>query len=100
MKGILTAIGILAVLYLGWTFFGRSDPKTTAQVKCEFALESLTGYDIGIMEVSRSSVTGDVFNGTVEMPFDVSGRTHHGLCDFADGKIQAIRLDGKLLAGQ
>lgn len=100
MSKVTTIIGIAAVAAVGWFVFGKDDPRTNAKVKCEYAIETLTGYDIGIFEVSRAIVTGDIFNGRVVMPFEVSGIKRQGECVFALGETKSVKLDGQLLAGE
>ncbi len=85
---------------MGWAFFVNDNPVTSAKVKCEFAVEKSTGYNVSVMDVARASVVGDVFNGTVDMPFTVAGQSHYGTCVFRDGQIWSVKVDGKLLAGR
>jgi hypothetical protein len=97
--------GLAGVLLIGagigaWLMFRSDDPVVTAQVKCEFAIERATGYDISVWEVSKASVDGDVFNGTVRMPFARSGSDRIGECIFRDGRIERVAVDGKVLAGR
>lgn len=100
MRKIGTFAVIAALAFGGWMIFGRNDPETAAKAKCEYALESLSGYDIGIIEVARATVTGDVFNGTVVMPFVISDYKHRGECVFVSGSTHSVKLDGQLLAGK
>ena len=100
MKAALIVIAVAVVGFFGYAMLRPDDPVTAAKLKCEFAIESATGYDVGLMEVSRAAVTGDVFNGTVTMPFNVAGRQRNAVCIFESGTTRQVTLDGQLLAGR
>lgn len=83
-----------------WLAFRGDDPVTTAKLKCETAIEAVTGYDLGVGEVADMHVTGDVFNGRVQSSFGRSGTTRRGECVFVNGTTARVAVDGRVLAGR
>lgn len=99
MKIVLIATIVIAGVFLAWVLFREQNPATTAKLKCESAIEYFSGYDVSMLDVSRATVVGDVFDGSVNMPFELAGKRHVGICVFQSGSTKQITLDGKLLAG-
>lgn len=100
VKNFLLVIAIAAGGFFAYAMLRPDDPQTTAKLKCEFAIERTTGYDLGIMEVAGAMVIGDVFNGRVSIPFERSGKYNLALCVFENGNIRSVFLNEKLLAGR
>ena len=93
----LTALVIVAAGFGVWVLLGDS-PITTAKEKCEQHVETMTGYDLSVAEVSAMRVTGDVRDGTVQGAFTRGSALKHVACVFEGGNTKRVELDGKVLA--
>lgn len=96
---MLVVLGIGAAIGV-FFYVGSSDPDSAAKVKCEFGIEEATGLSVGIRDVARATVTGDEFNGRVQMRFNAGATPYVAECVFEHGLFQTIMLNGEIVAGR
>ena len=95
---LLAALGLGA--FLLWDAHRQENLVTSAKIKCGMEIERFSGYGIGTGDVASAQVVGDIYKGTVTMPFEVGGKRRNGKCIFENGSTKHISLDGTLLAGR
>jgi hypothetical protein len=100
VKRLLGFLLLLGIVFAGWIVLSPADPVSLAKIKCEAAVERFTSYDVGLSDVTRAGVQGDVYTGIVTMPFDAGGKQRVAMCRFEFGETRSVTLDGKLLAGK
>lgn len=99
VKRLVVILTILVCGFLAFVFLRPDNPQTTGKLKCEFAIEHVTNYEISLTEVSNGDIYGDVFNGTAIIRFNRSGQNYIAECIFVDGSLQRLSINGKILAG-
>lgn len=95
----MIVLGVVAVGGIG-LFVGTRNPDTAAKVKCEFGVEEATALRIGVADVARATVTGDEFNGTVQMRFNAGSTPYTAECIFEHGRFRRVSVNGEIVAGR
>lgn len=97
MSRNLAALLILIIAVAAWLMTRDDDPASNAKVACEAAIERATHYDLSINEVASGQYARDGNVSAVEFRLSREGRERVARCDFDEGHIRQITLDGRIM---